>query len=161
MRKQTVEAPEEEPKGGPAPPVPEINPRKQAAPHPTPAPRKLAPASSMPCIPSSADGGETRLRAQSDSRGQSESSSPEARGRRPNLLLPLTFSPLPQLPWRRCQSSNSSWGRRRRRRLRSEPSRQVPRLERHLLQEMEPRMCGCRSASDRRIPAEIKNLQDV
>lgn len=77
MRKQTAEAPEEKPKCESAWPVPEVNPRKQAIPHPVPAPRRLTPASSMPCIPSSADSAETRLRAQSDSRGQSEFSWPE------------------------------------------------------------------------------------
>lgn len=76
VRKQTAEALMEKP----ALPALQINPSKQAVPPPTPAPRKLAPAPSMPCISSSTDGSETRLRAQSDSRGQSRSSWPEQVG---------------------------------------------------------------------------------
>lgn len=73
---QTAEALEEKPKGAPAPPAPEINPRKKAALNPVPAPRRLPSASSTPCIPSSAGSADTRMRTQSDSRGQSKSSSP-------------------------------------------------------------------------------------
>lgn len=103
---QTAEALEEKPKGAPAPPAPEINPRRKAALNPVPAPRRLPSASSTPCIPSSAGSAETRMRTQSDSRGQSKSSSPRQKVGALAIVTstppPPTSSPLPQLPWKRC-----------------------------------------------------------
>lgn len=64
------EALEVKPKGALAPPAPEINPRKKAALNPVPAPRRMPSASLAPCIPSSAGSADTRMRTQSDSRGQ-------------------------------------------------------------------------------------------
>lgn len=84
----TAEALEVKPKGALAPPAPEINPRKKAALNPVPAPRRL---------PSSAGSAETRMRTQSDSRGQSKSSSP--RQEVGALVIVTSTLPPPQLPF--------------------------------------------------------------